>query len=125
MQKKIFYTLLVLLSIQMSAAGVLKLVGFPPLYQQLAALHISKPFGLFIGFLEVAAVVGSWLKRTRGMALLGLLFLVISAVAVHIGAGVEPAKAVPAMVSVILVCSLLYLNNKSSILHILSQTEHI
>jgi uncharacterized membrane protein len=125
MQKKFFYTLLVLLSIQMSAVGILKLIGFEPLYQQLSELHISKSFGLFIGFSEVAAVAGIWLKRTRGVALLGLLFLVISAIAVHFGAGVELTKALPAVVSLVLVCSLLYLNNKTSVQNILKQTEHI
>jgi len=125
MQKKFFYTLLILLSIQMSAVGILKLIGFQPLYQQLTELHISKSFGLFIGFSEVVAVVGIWLKRTRGIALLGLLFLVISAIAVHFGAGVGLTKAIPAVVSLVILCSLLYLNNKSSIQNILRQTEHI
>jgi hypothetical protein len=125
MEKKVFYILLVLLSIQMLLVGVLKLVGFGPLYQQLNELHISKSFGLFIGFTEVLAVAGIWVKRLRGIALLGLLFLVISAIAVHFGAGVELTKAVPAVISFLLVCSLLYLNNKTSIQNILKQTEHI
>jgi phosphatidylinositol kinase/protein kinase (PI-3 family) len=125
MRKTTFYTLLVLLSIQMSAVGILKLIGFQPLYQQLTELHISKFFGLFIGFFEVVAVVAIWFKRTRGIALLGLLLLVISAIAVHFGAGVELAKAVPAVISFVLVCSLLYLNNKTSVQNILRQTEHI
>ena len=125
MRKKLFYTSLILLSIQISVVGALKLIGFQPLYQQLTELHISKSFGLFIGFSEVAAVVGIWLKRTRGVSLLGLLILVISAIAVHFGAGVELSKAVPAMISFVLVCSLLYMNNKTSIQNILNQTEHI
>ncbi|KOY86257.1 hypothetical protein AD998_08960 [bacterium 336/3] len=125
MEKKVFYTLLILLSIQMSIVGILKLVGFEPLYQQLAELNISKSFGLFIGFSEVVAVVGIWVKRTRGIALLGLLFLVTGAVAVHFGAGVELTKAVPAVISWVMVGSLLYLNNKIAIQNILRQTEHI
>ncbi len=125
MQKKIFYTLLVLLSIQISIVGVLKLIGFEPLYQQLAQLHISKSFGLFIGFAEVAAVAGIWLRPTRGIALLALLFLVISAIAVHLGAGVDLTKAIPAIVSFVLVCSVLYVNNKKSVQNIIKQTEHL
>jgi uncharacterized membrane protein len=125
MKKKVFYTLLVLLSIQMSIVGILKLVGFEPLYQQLKELNISKELGLFVGFMEVLAVLGIWVRRTRGIALLGLLFLVISAIAVHFGADVELTKAVSAFISFVLVCSLLYLNNKTSIQNILRQTEHI
>lgn len=125
MKKKVFYTLLVLLSIQMSIVGILKLIGFEPLYQQLNELHISKSFGLFIGFSEVLAVAGIWIRRTRGIALLGLLFLVISAIAVHFGADVELTKAAPAFISFALICSLLFLNNQTAIQSILNQTEHI
>jgi uncharacterized membrane protein len=125
MKKKVFYTLLVLLSIQISIVGLLKLVGFEPLYQQLNELNISKEMGLFIGLMEVLAVFGIWIRRTRGIALLGLLFLIISAIAVHFGAAVELTKAVPALVSFVLVCALLYLNNNTSIQNILNQTEHI
>ncbi|NJO92540.1 MAG: hypothetical protein HC831_28915 [Chloroflexia bacterium] len=124
-KKRIFYGLLLLVSIQMAAVGVLKLIGFPQLYQQLDELHISHSFGFIIGMVEVVCVAGIWYKRTRGIALLTLLFLVISAIAVHFGANVEITKAIPAMVSFGLLTTLLYLNNKNSVMTILKQTESI
>lgn len=124
-KKRIFYGILVLVSLQMTAVGVLKLIGFPQLYQQLDELHISHSFGFIIGLIEVICVLGIWLKRTRGIALLTLLFLVTSAIAVHFGAGVEISKAIPAMVSFILISALLYLNNTASLITILKQRESI
>ncbi|MCU0418439.1 MAG: DoxX family protein [Cyclobacteriaceae bacterium] len=125
MKKRVFYALLILLSIQLSLVGVLKVVGFEPLHQQLSELNVPPAFGLFIGCCEVLAVAGIWLKPTRGVALLGLLFLMISAIAVHVGAGVALTKAIPAGISFLLVCSLLYLNNRTAIQEILRQRASI
>jgi multisubunit Na+/H+ antiporter MnhG subunit len=124
-KKRIFYGILILVSLQMTAVGVLKLIGFPQLYQQLDELHISHSFGFLIGLIEVVCVIGIWLKPTRGIALLTLLFLVTSAIAVHFGAGVEISKAIPAMVSFGLLSTLLYLNNPASLTAILRQRESI
>ncbi len=109
----------------MTTVGVLKLIGFPQLYQQLDELHISHNFGFIIGLIEVACVAGVWLKPTRGIALLTLLFLVTSAIAVHFGAGVDISKAIPAMVSFVFISTLLYLNNTNSLVAILRQRESI
>lgn len=124
-KKRIFYGLLILVSIQMTAVGVLKIIDFPRLYQQLEELHISHSFGFVIGIIEVVCVAGIWYKRTRGIALLTLLFLVVSAIAVHFGANVEITKGIPAIVSFGLVTTLICLNNKNSVLAILKQTESI
>lgn len=124
-KKRIFYGILILVSLQMTAVGVLKLIGFPQLYQQLEELHISHSFGFIIGLIEVICIVCVWVKPTRGIALLTLLFIVTSAIAVHFGAGVETTKAIPAMVSFVLNSILLYLNNTTSLTTILSQRESI
>lgn len=124
-KKRIFYGLLVLASIQMATVGALKLIGFAPLYQQLDELHVSHTFGFVIGIVEVLCVAGAWIKRTRGIALLTLLFLVTSAIAVHFGAGVEIVKAIPAMISFGLFSILLYINNPQSVKAIVSQSEAI
>lgn len=124
-KNKLFYSLLMLVSIQMTAVGVLKLIGFPALYEQLNELHISHNFGIIIGVTEVLCVAGIWYKQTRGIALLTLLYLVISAIAVHIGAKVDISKAFPAMVSLVLLSILLYLNNKNAIINIITQKEQL
>jgi multisubunit Na+/H+ antiporter MnhG subunit len=124
-KKRLFYGLLILASIQLTTVGILKLIGFPPLYQQLDELHISHTFGFIIGLTEVIGVAGIWYKSTRGIALLVLLFLVTSAIAVHFGANVEITKAIPAMVSFGLISTLLYLNNQQAVLGILKQSESI
>lgn len=124
-KKRIFYALLIVVSIQMTAVGVLKLIGFPQLYQQLDELHISHTFGFIIGMTELLCVAGIWYKRTRGIALLTLIFLVTSAIAVHFGADVEITKAIPAMVSFGLLSTILYQNNKNAVLTILRQTESV
>jgi multisubunit Na+/H+ antiporter MnhG subunit len=124
-KKRVFYVLLTLLSLQMTIVGVLKLVGFPPLYQQLDELHISHTFGFAIGMVEVLCVAGIWIRKTRGIALLTLLFLVTSAMAVHFGASVEITKAIPAMVSLTLVITLLVLNNTNAVMGILKQNEGV
>jgi multisubunit Na+/H+ antiporter MnhG subunit len=124
-KKRIFYGILILVSLQMTVVGVLKLIGFPQLYQQLDELHISHSFGFMIGLIEVFCVAGIWLKRTRGIALLILLFLVTSAIAVHVGAGVAISKAIPAILSFGLLSTLLYLNNTASVITIVRQRESI
>jgi uncharacterized membrane protein len=123
MTKKVFYVALMLLSVQLLAVGILKIIGFAPLYEQLQELHISARFGFAIGVWEVVAVIGLWFKKTRGIALLSLLFLVISAIAVHFGAGVESSKAIPATISLLLICTILYLSNQIAIKRILFQHE--
>lgn len=124
-KKKFFYAILALVSLQMTAVGILKLIGFPQLYQQLDELHISHSFGFVIGLIEVICVGCIWYRPTRGIALLTLLFLVTSAIAVHFGAGVETTKAIPAMVSFGLLSTLLYLNNTNALTNILRQREGI
>lgn len=106
-----YWTLLGFSSLQFGAVGLLKVAGFAPLYQQLAELHISHGLGLFIGLAEVTGVLGLWVRRTRGWALLGLLTLAVCAVAVHFGAGVALTKAVPAVLAAGVLTTLLYLTN--------------
>lgn len=62
-KKRIFYGILILVSLQMTTVGVLKLISFPELYQQLDELHISHIFGFMIGLTEVVCVVGIWLNE--------------------------------------------------------------
>lgn len=124
-KKRIFYGLLILLSFQMAVVGILKLIGFPQLYQQLDELNITHTFGFIVGVIEVFCVAGIWYKRTRGIALLILFFLVTSAIAVHFGAKVEITKAIPAMISFVLLSTIIYLNNKNAISTILRQTESL
>ena len=106
-----YWALLGLSSLQFGAVGLLKVVGFAPLYQQLAELHISHGLGVFIGVAEVLGVAGLWTRRTRGVALLGLLTLAVCAIAVHFGAGVALSKAIPALIATLVLVVLLYLTN--------------
>lgn len=124
-KKKIFYVLLTLLSLQMITVGVLKLIGFEPLYQQLDELNIARSFGFGIGLVEVACIAGIWYKPTRGVSLLVLLFLITSAIAVHFGAAVDLTKTFPATISFVLISVILYLNNTQALLNILRQREGI
>ena len=107
----IFYGLLVISSIQFGIVGLLKIVGYVPLYQQLTELHISPSLGLFIGITEVLGVIGLWLPSTRKWALIGLLYLSVSAIAIHFGAAVPLYKALPAIISTLFLATQLYLSN--------------
>ena len=122
-KQKISLSLRTVLTLQMSIVGVLKLIGFDALYQQLNELNIPANFGFTIGIVEVACVFALWVKPLRGVALLLLLFLVNSAIAVHFGAAVSISKAVPAMFSFGVVSLLLFLETPKAILSILRQTE--
>jgi putative oxidoreductase len=95
----LIYALLGLVTLQFSLAGGLKVIGFDPLYQQLAALHVGRTGGFLIGLAEVIGAVGIWIRPMRRLALLGLQMLAVGAIAVHVGAGQPITESVPAMVA--------------------------
>jgi uncharacterized membrane protein len=95
-----------LVSLQFAAAGGLKVIGFAPLYEQLAALHVGKTGGLLIGIAEVLGVIGLWVKPTRRYALLGLLMLSVGAIAAHIGANQPIQESIPAIVATVILLTL-------------------
>ncbi|AQG78189.1 DoxX family protein [Spirosoma montaniterrae] len=99
--------LLGLLSVQFGTVGVLKIIGFAPLYQQLATLHVDQTGGLLIGIAEVLGVIGLWIRPTRRLALLGLLLLSVSAIAIHVGAVRPFQEAIPATVATVLLLTAL------------------
>ncbi len=114
-----YFSLLGLVSLQFGIVGLLKSIGFAPLYQQLAELHIAPGLGLLIGVLEVLGVIGLWIRPVRRAALLGLLLLAVCAIAVHFGAGVALYKAVPALVATGILTTLVYLTNPTSVKRLL------
>jgi len=92
-------------SVVFLAAGTAKLLGVQALADTFAAFGLSHGFMLFIGSCEVAGSIGLFLPRLAPVAAAGLSLILAGAVAEHLSHD-PPAKALPALVLLVLCTSL-------------------
>jgi uncharacterized membrane protein YphA (DoxX/SURF4 family) len=90
-----------LLAAAFAVAGTTKLLGAPEMVANFHRLGYSDGFRLFIGAAELAGAVGLLLPPLRFLASLGLVPIMIGAVATHVRAGEGP-QAVPAAILLLL-----------------------
>ena len=78
------WVLQVLLAIQFTFAGVLKVVGDPAMVEMFATIGVGQWFRYGVGSLEIAGAVGVLIPRLSGLAALGLVCLMVGATVTNV-----------------------------------------
>ena len=87
-----------MLGVLFLVAGGAKIVGAKPLAEQFGEFGLSLGTMRLVGFLEVVGAIGLQLEFTRLIATVGLILMMVGAVANHLRVRHPPDKFVPAAV---------------------------
>jgi hypothetical protein len=83
----------------MVANGTVKLLGVGAVVTNMARIHFEGPMLIAQGAVELGLGVLALAPRTRNIGLVGLMAVLIGAVAAHLGAGQPFSEALPAAVA--------------------------
>ena len=78
------WVLQVLLALQFVMAGLAKVFGDPAMIEMFATISVGQWFRYVVGALELAGAVGLLIPRLTGLAALGLVCLMVGAVATNV-----------------------------------------
>jgi uncharacterized membrane protein YphA (DoxX/SURF4 family) len=78
------WVLQILLALQFVMAGLAKVFGDPAMIEMFATISVGQWFRYVVGALELAGAVGLLIPRLTGLAALGLVCLMVGAVATNV-----------------------------------------
>ncbi len=113
-KKRIFYTLLIIISLFFLFGGGGKAFAHPGAIKYNQALHLDVWFIRLIGALEVIGVIGMLIHRYRTSAAICLMVIMIGAIGCHIGAQ-QPQNVVLATVCFLILTLILMLDHKNKL----------
>lgn len=88
-------TLLALLTLVLVVTGGAKVIQADFMMANMAELHFGTSPTVVIGFIELAAAAGLWVRRYRTLALATFLLLIAGGAGAHWGFGHPAARVVP------------------------------
>jgi uncharacterized membrane protein YphA (DoxX/SURF4 family) len=107
--KILMWSFITLMAVQFLAAGVGKITG--DWNNMFIRWGYSTSFAYIIGFIEVAAVVGLFVPKTRKWAVLVLIITMIGAVYTHI-MNTEYSRIIHNMILFVILSGIYYLDRK-------------
>ena len=105
-----FLALLSLLSLIYFVTGLLKVIFFDTMMQNMAELHFGAVSTVVIGLIELSMVVLLWLPKYRTLALATLLLIMAGAMGAHWGHGHEVDHLLPVGIVAVVTFMVLWLD---------------
>ena len=106
--------LLVLLSLLFLFVAIQKVLGVDEMIKNMAALKYNYSTTVFIGVLEIAAVVCLWFSKLRKISLMILLIILAGAVGSHLAGGHPVVQVIPHFIFSTLIVLSLFLDDKEA-----------